>query len=52
MSKNPTIILASEKGYAEAQAVSPQLPIVVALDPRSGHVAFVVNKVAVGQVFS
>jgi hypothetical protein len=38
-----------EFGRAIAQAVSRRLPV---FDPRSGHVGFVVDKVALGQVFS
>jgi hypothetical protein len=37
-------------GRAIAQAVSRRLP--TAAEPRSGHVGFVVDKVALGQVFS
>jgi hypothetical protein len=40
-------------GRATAQAVSRWLPIAAAeFEPRSGHVGFVLDKVAQGQVFS
>jgi hypothetical protein len=40
-------------GRAMAQAVSRWLPTAAArIRPRSGHVGFVVDKVALGQVFS
>jgi hypothetical protein len=40
-------------GRAIAQAVSRRIPTSVpGFEPRSGHVGFVVDKVALGQVFS
>jgi hypothetical protein len=49
----PTRVLGSIYGRAIAQAASRRLlPLRPGFDPRSGHVGFVVDKVALGQVFS
>jgi hypothetical protein len=46
-------MLTHANGRAIAQAVSPWLPTAAArVRARSGHVGFVVEKVALGQVFS
>jgi hypothetical protein len=47
------VSLLSSKGRAIAQAVSRRLPTAAAwVRSRSGHVGFVVDEVALGQVFS
>jgi hypothetical protein len=48
-----TYISSSIEGRAIAQAVSRRLPTTAArVEPRSGHMGFVVDKVALGQIFS
>jgi hypothetical protein len=47
--RNVVLFLVFYSGRVIAQAVSRQLP---RFDPSTGHVGFVVDKVALGQVFS
>jgi hypothetical protein len=46
--KRPTSLVTALEGRAIAQAVSRRLP---GFEPMSGHMRFVVDKVALGQVF-
>jgi hypothetical protein len=53
MSKKTIIVLIYHCGHAIAQVVSPWLPMTAArVCIRAEHVGFVVDKVAMGQVFS
>jgi hypothetical protein len=53
MTKVQNLRLCATKGAAIAQAVSRRLPTAAVLfEHISGHVGFVVDKVALGQVFS